>query len=79
MTHDAVVSSELKAFVERWERLEAEKRDVNDTQKEVMLEAKSRGYDVKAMRAIINMRKMDADDLANEEAIIDLYREAIGV
>ena len=76
---DAVAAQELRAFVERYERLEAEKQDIAEGQKEVMLEAKGRGYDTKALRRIIADRKKTADQLAEEEAIIDMYRAALGM
>ena len=74
-----VASDELKAFVERYERLEESKQEIAQQQKEVMDEAKSRGYVTKALRKVIAMRKRDRDDLAEEEAIIDIYRDALGV
>ena len=76
---DTVAAQELRAFVERYERLEAEKQDIAEGQKEVMLEAKGRGYDTKALRRIIADRKKTADQLAEEEAIIDMYRAALGM
>lgn len=72
-----VTADELRQFIERFERLEAEKKDLADQQKEVMAEAKSRGYCVKTMRAVISRRKMDADDLAESEAILQMYEEAL--
>lgn len=80
MTEQAyrVTASEVRQFVERIERLDAEKKDLSEQQKEVMVEAKGRGYDVKALRKLIAERKRDADDLANEAAILDMYREALG-
>ena len=71
MTSDAsyrVTAEELRQFVERFERLEAEKKDIADQQKEVMAEAKGRGYDTKVMRKLITLRKRDQDDIAEEEA-----------
>ena len=52
-----VTAAELRAFVERYERLEAEKKDIADQQKEVMAEAKGRGYDTKALRKLVALRK----------------------
>lgn len=75
----SVAAAELRQFVERFERLEAEKKDIADGQKEVLAEAKGRGYDTKAMRKVIAMRKRDAQDLAEEEAVVDLYRSALGM
>ena len=74
-----VSADELRQFVERYERLEAEKKDIADQQKEVMAEARSRGYDTRVMRKLIAMRKRDRDDLAEEEAVLELYREALGM
>ncbi|MFV0244318.1 MAG: DUF2312 domain-containing protein [Qingshengfaniella sp.] len=74
-----VTADELRQFVERFERLEAEKQEIAGQQKEVMAEAKGRGYDVKVMRKIIALRKRDRDDLAEEEAILELYKEALNM
>ena len=72
-----VSSEELRAFVERIERLEAEKKDASDAQKEVYREAKGRGYDSKIIRKVVARRKRDRDDLAEEAAVLDLYEEAL--
>ena len=64
-----VTANELRQFIERFERLEAEKKDISDQQKEVMSEAKSRGYDTKVIRKVIALRKRDKDDIAEEEAV----------
>lgn len=74
-----VATSELKAFVERIERLDAEKKDLADQQKEVMAEAKGRGYDTKVLRKIISLRKRDPQDISEEEAVLELYKEALGM
>lgn len=74
-----VTADELRAFIERYERLEAEKKDIADAQKEVMQEAKGRGYDTKIMRKVIAMRKRNRDDIANEEAVLDMYMSALGM
>ncbi len=74
-----VAAAELRAFVERFERLEAEKKDIADQQKEVMAEAKGRGYDVKVMRKLIALRKKDPAVVSEEEAILDLYKDALGM
>lgn len=74
-----ITRDELRAFVERYERLEAEKKDIADQQKEVMAEAKSRGYDTRALRKIIALRKRDPQDISEEEAVLELYREALGM
>ena len=74
-----VTADELRAFIERYERIEAEVKDLKDGQKDVMAEAKGRGYDTKVMRKIIAMRKRNRDDIANEEAITELYMSALGM
>jgi uncharacterized protein (UPF0335 family) len=74
-----VTANELRQFIERWERLEAEKADISDQQKEVMAEAKARGYDTKVMRKVIALRKREPDDIAEEQAVLDLYCEALGM
>lgn len=74
-----VAGAELRQFIERYERLEAEKKDIAEGQKEVMAEAKGRGYDTKVMRKVIAIRKRDANDLAEEEAILELYKSALGM
>ena len=78
-TPSSVAGEELRQFVERYERLEAEKKDIADAQKEVMAEAKGRGYDTKVLRKIIAMRKRDKDDLAEEEAVLEIYMAALGM
>ncbi len=74
-----VSAAELRQFVERMEKLDVEKKDLADLQKEVMAEAKSRGYCPKVLRKLLSMRKRTADDLAEEAAILDMYTEALGV
>ena len=74
-----VAADELRQFVERFENLEVEKRNIADQQKEVMAEAKSRGYDTKIMRKLVVLRKRDLQDLAEEEAILSIYRSALGM
>lgn len=76
---DSVTADELRQFIERWERLDAEKKDIAEQQKEVMAEAKGRGYDTKVIRLVIKQRKRDRADLAEEEAILDLYKSALGM
>ena len=78
-TTTTVTGQELRQFIERFERLDAEKKDIADAQKEVMAEAKGRGYDTKVLRKIISIRKMDANDLAEEEAVLDMYKAALNM
>jgi len=74
-----VTADELRQFVERFEHLDAEKKDISEQQKEVMAEAKGRGYDVAVLRKIIALRKREPDDIAEEEAVLDLYKAALGM
>ncbi|WGH77924.1 DUF2312 domain-containing protein [Jannaschia ovalis] len=74
-----VTADELRQFVERVERLEQEKKDIAEQVKEVYAEAKGRGYDTKVMRKVIALRKREPDDIAEEEAILEMYKEALGM
>jgi len=74
-----VTADELRQFVERIERLDAEKKDIAEQQKEVMAEAKGRGYDTKVLRKVIALRKRDQNDIAEEEAVLEMYKEALGM
>lgn len=80
-TNDAYKASaaELASFIERWERLDSEEQGIKDGKKEIMAEAKGRGYDTKVMKKVIALRKRDADDVAQEEAILDMYKEVLGM
>lgn len=75
----SVTADELRQFIERYEQLEAEKKDIADQQKEVMAEAKGRGYDTKVMRKVMALRKRKPDEIAEEETILDLYKTALGM
>lgn len=72
-----VTSAELRQFIEQYEALESEKKDIAEQQKEVMLEAKGRGYDVKVIKKLIAERKRDKEDLAEEQSILEIYRAAL--
>lgn len=74
-----VTADELRQFIERYEQLESEKAEVTDQQKELMSEAKGRGYDTKIMRKVIALRKRKPDDVAEEEAIMAMYLAALGM
>ena len=75
----AVTADDLRQFIERIEQLNAEKKDIADHTKEVFAEAKARGYDTKALRKIIALRKKKPDEIAEEEAIEEVYRAALGL
>ena len=74
-----VAAGQLRAFIERIERLEEEKKTISDDIKEVFAEAKGTGFDTKAMRTIIRLRKKDQAERQEEEAILDLYMAALGM
>lgn len=70
---------QLKAIVERIERLEEEKKTTSDDIRDVFAEAKGNGFDVKALRTIIRMRKQDANERAEQETILETYLQALGM
>ena len=70
---------QLKSFIERIERLEEEKKAIADDIKDVFAEAKANGFDVKALRTILKIRKEDVDERKEHEAIVDLYMQALGI
>jgi uncharacterized protein (UPF0335 family) len=74
-----VTADELRQFIERFENLAIEKRNIADQQKEVMAEAKGRGYDTKILRRLVVLRKRDLQDVAEEEAVLDMYKSALGM
>lgn len=74
-----VTAEELRQFVERAEQLEAEKKDITEQLADVFTEAKGRGYDAKVLRKVISLRKRKPDDIAEEEAILDIYKQALGM
>jgi uncharacterized protein (UPF0335 family) len=70
---------QLKAIVERIEHLEEEKKAISDDIRDVYAEAKGNGYDVKALRKVIRLRKQDKDERAEEEAVLETYLHALGM
>ena len=70
---------QLKAFVERIERLEEEKKATSDDIRDVYAEAKGNGFDVKALRTIVRLRKQDANERAEQETILETYMQALGM
>lgn len=74
-----VARDQLRAFVERIERLEEEKKTISDDIKDVYGEAKGTGFDTKSLKTIISIRKMDADERMEREAILDTYLMALGM
>lgn len=74
-----VAKDHLKAFVERIERLEEEKKTIADDIRDVYAEAKGNGFDVKALRAVVRLRKQDSDERKEQEAILETYLHALGM
>jgi len=70
---------QLKAFIERVERLEEEKKAIADDIRDVYAEAKGNGFDVKALRTIVRLRKQDANERAEQETILETYMQALGM
>lgn len=74
-----VAREQLKSIIERIERLEEEKKSLGDDIKEVYTEAKANGFDTKTLRAIVRLRKLDSSERQEQEALIDLYMQALGM
>lgn len=74
-----VTAAELRQFIEQVEQLDAEKRDIQETRKEVLAEAKARGYDTKILLRVVSLRRRKPDEIAEEEAVLDMYRQALGM
>lgn len=75
----SVTADELRQFIERAEQLAAERADVAEQEKELFAEAKGRGYDTKVMRKVIALRKRRPEEIAEEEAVLEMYRAALGM
>ncbi|WP_336957818.1 DUF2312 domain-containing protein [Sphingobium aquiterrae] len=79
MSEDNVAAEQLRLFIERIERLEEEKKGIADDIKDVYLEAKSTGYDVKTMRSIVRLRKLESHVRQEAEALLETYKNALGI
>ena len=79
MSATRIAKDHLKAFVERIERLEEEKKVIADDIKDVYAEAKANGYDTKALRAVVRLRKQDTEERKEQEAILETYLQALGM
>ena len=75
----AIAVDQLRSIIERVERLEDDKKAITDDIKDVYAEAKGNGYDVKALRTIVRLRKQDADERQEQESILDAYMQALGM
>ncbi len=74
-----IAAERLKSFIERVERLEEEKKALSDDIRDVYAEAKATGFEVKVMRQIVKIRKMDKDDFDEQEALLETYMRALGM
>ena len=82
MSDDAtynVAADELRQFIEQIEGLEAEKKDITEQIREIYAESKARGYDQKALKTIIALRKKSADQRQEDDAILEIYKQALGM
>jgi len=76
---NSVTADELREFIERIEQLDEERRGVAELRKYVLAEAKGQGYDTTVIRALVTLRRQQPDDIAEFEAIMDMYKSAIGM
>ncbi|MGL9689231.1 MAG: DUF2312 domain-containing protein [Wolbachia sp.] len=74
-----ITADELKGYIERIEKLEQEKKDVQDHIRDVHAKAADKGWDTKVMKQIVRLRKMDDDDREEQEILLDTYKSALGM
>ena len=79
MADTSVARDQLRSIVERIERLEEEKKAIADDIRDVFAEAKANGFDVKTLRTVVRMRKIEAAERQEQEAMLDLYLSALGM
>jgi uncharacterized protein (UPF0335 family) len=77
--HNNVAAEQLRSYVERYERLNEDKADISEQQKDLMAEAKANGYDVKAIKKIIALRKLEPAEFAEQQNMIRLYAQTLGM
>ncbi|MBY0281517.1 MAG: DUF2312 domain-containing protein [Alphaproteobacteria bacterium] len=73
-----ISAGQLKSFIEKIENLEQDKAELLETIRDIFAEAKAEGFDVKVMRQLLKMRRMKKEELAEQEELLDLYRQALG-
>lgn len=78
-TGEVIAAGKLRSFVERIERLDEERKSLGDDRRDVLLEAKSRGFSTKAITTIVRLRAMDPEERQVQEAILELYKSALGM
>lgn len=76
---EVIAADQLKQYISRIERLESDKAEIADDIKQVFDEAKANGFDTKIMKQVLKLKKLDKDSLAEQEAILDLYRSALDI
>lgn len=76
---EVIAADQLKQYISRIERLESDKAEIVDDIKQVFDEAKANGFDTKIMKQVLKLKKLDKDSLAEQEAILDLYRAALDI
>ena len=74
-----IAADQIRSIIERIERLEEEKKAISDDIRDVYAEAKGNGFDVKALRTIVRLRKQDANERAEQETILEVYMQALGM
>ena len=79
MSDGAIAADQLRLLIERIERLEEERKGIADDIKDVYAEAKANGYDVKTMRKVVALRKMESHARQEADALLDTYRSALGI
>jgi uncharacterized protein (UPF0335 family) len=77
--HNSFSKEQLKSVVERIERLEEEKKSISDDIRDVYTESKGNGFDIKALRTIVRLRKLSPDDRAQQDAVLETYKQALGM
>ncbi|WP_336947238.1 DUF2312 domain-containing protein [Asaia sp. HN010] len=74
-----IAVEKLRSYIERWEKLDEEKRAISGDQKDLMSMAKADGFDVATIKQIIRMRKKDPNEIEEQETLLDIYRRALGM
>jgi uncharacterized protein (UPF0335 family) len=76
---EVVVKEQLEQYISKIERLEQEKADLSEEVKDIFQDASSHGFDVKAMKSILKLKKLDKDKLVEQDAMLELYRDTLGI
>ncbi|WP_347939284.1 DUF2312 domain-containing protein [Rickettsia oklahomensis] len=76
---EVVVKEQLEQYISKIERLEQEKADLSEEIKDIFQDASAHGFDVKAMKSILKLKKLDKDKLAEQDAMLELYRDTLGI